>query len=256
MPRWRGARGISWGKQALLLLALVGLLFFAGGARAAAQEATPTATRDAATLTVVGRGAVRVQPDLATVNLGIDIVRPALPDALTAANTQMEAIIAAARAAGVAENDIQTTSFYVSVLRSYDPTGNPSEITGFQVSNQVSVTVRDLTKVSDVLADAVAAGANAIYGITFSLADPTGAAMEARRLAVEDARARAEVLADATGQPLGRIASLTEVSSPYGPPSPLLASGAEGAAGYAPPIQGGTVEVVVQVEVTFELGAA
>jgi len=240
----------GWRIMIALLMAAAALAL--GMERAAAQEATPGPAAGAATVIVIGHGAVQVKPDLATVTLGVDVVRPALPDALTESNRQMESVLAAVKAAGVAEEDIQTTSFYVNVFRTYDPSGQPGEITGFQVSNQVLVIVRDLDKLNTVLGDAVAAGANSIYGIGFAVADPTAAASQARKRAVEDARARAEELAAANGMSLGRVVTVTELAAPYGPPITMEGAAGKGA-GYAPPIQTGMVEVTVDVQVTYEL---
>jgi hypothetical protein len=219
---------------------------------ASAQEATPGPAAGAATVSVTGHGAVQVKPDMATVTLGVDVVRPTLPDALTESNRLMESVLSAIKAAGVAEEDVQTTSFYVNIFRNYDPSGQPGEITGFQVSNQVLVIVRDLDKLNTILGDAVAAGANSIYGIGFAVADPTAAASQARKRAVEDARARAEELAAANGMTLGRVVTVTEVTAPYGPPVTMEGAAGKGA-GYAPPIQTGMVEVTVDVQVTYEL---
>jgi hypothetical protein len=166
----------------------------------------------------------------------------------------MEAVLAAVKAAGVAEDDIQTTSFYVNIFRNYDPSGQPGEITGFQVSNQVVVIVRNLDTLNTILGDAVAAGANSVYGIGFAVADPTAAASQARKLAVEDARARAEELAAANGMALGRVVNVVEVAAPYGPPVTMEGASGKGA-GYAPPIQTGMVEIMVDVQVTYELAS-
>jgi len=236
----------------LLVLVIAAMAWVVAGRSAGAQEATPVPGPGPATVSVTGHGAVQVKPDMATITLGVDVVRPTLPDALTESNTQMESVLAAVKAAGVAEDDIQTTSFYVNIFRSYDTSGQPGEITGFQVSNQVVVIVRDLDKLNTILGDAVAAGANSVYGIGFAVADPTMAASQARKRAVEDARARAEELASASGLSLGRVVSVTELAAPYGPPV-TIEGGAGKGAGYAPPIQTGMVEVTVDVKVTYEL---
>ncbi len=241
---------LNWRTLSVLLIAAMAWILV--GRSASAQEATPVSGPGAATVSVTGHGAVQVKPDMATITLGVDVVRPTLPDALMESNRQMDSVLAAVKAAGVAEDDIQTTSFYVNIFRSYDPSGQPGEITGFQVSNQVMVIVRDLDKLNTILGDAVAAGANSVYGIGFAVADPTTAASQARKRAVEDARARAEELASAAGLSLGRVVTVTELAAPFGPPVTMEGAAGKGA-GYAPPIQTGMVEVTVDVQVTYEL---
>ena len=75
------------------------------------------------------------------------------------------------KAAGVEDKDIQTSTYYVSVVQNYDSNGNPSEVTSFQVQNQVNVVIRDITHVGRLLDGAVAAGANTIYGVNFYVDD-------------------------------------------------------------------------------------
>ena len=92
---------------------------------------------------------------------------PRSPKRNSQASTQMQAVIDALVAAGVEEKDIQTSSYYVTVVQNYDSNGNPSEVTNFQVQNLVNVVVRNIDNVGPVLDGAVAAGANTVYGVNF-----------------------------------------------------------------------------------------
>ena len=239
----------------LALLVAVALGTAASGG-VAAQDATPGPETPApATIYVSGEGRVTIEPDTASVVAGIDVLRPTLADAHTEATTQMEAIVAAILAAGIEERDVKTVNYSVNIIRDYDEQGNPAEIQGFQVSNQVAVTIRDIDALGGILDSVVGAGANNIYGVSFYVDDPSAAASQARRQAVEDARTKAGELADAAGTTLGRI---TNISESYGPPPvPVMYEGraadmAQGSGG-AVPIQVGTTEVIVTVQVTFEL---
>jgi len=194
---------------------------------------------------------VMLEPDIAMVTIGIQISKPTLPEAQSEATTQMTAIIDAIKAAGISENDIQTSNYSVNVLSNYDNTGTPTEVIGYQVANQVNVTVRDLDKVSTLLEDVVAAGANTIYGITFGIEDPSDAQSQARAAAVADAKKRAEELAQAAGHTLGRVLSITEGIA-QGIPYYDGAQFATGKGGGAP-VQFGSTEVSVDVQVTYEL---
>jgi uncharacterized protein YggE len=221
----------------------------------AAAQATPVgAPAEPPTVSVVGEGRVTVPPDTAAIVAGVDVTRPTLAEAQAEADDQATAIIDAARAEGIAEDDIQTVNYSVNVVREFDEQGNPGAITGYQVANQVELTIRDVDGVGGVLDAVVDAGANNIYGITFYLEDTAAAASQARAAAVRDARAKAEELATAAGASLGRVRSITEGIGPAPAPQ-IFAAEANAAAGRAggAPIQVGTNEVLVTVQMTFEL---
>ena len=243
--------------------AMIGSLVVVGAAgpvHVLAQESgTPTvqfAGLGPGTVAVNGHGSVRVEPDTAQITIGVSVTLPSLDEAQSQSATQAQAIIDAIMASGVAEEDIQTSNFNVWVVRNYDPQGNPSEITGYQISNQVNVTVRDIDAIGEVLTTAIDAGANDIWGITFYVDDQTAAQSEARTLAVEDARRKAEELAVATGLSVGRVVAIAEGTGATLPP-PLYAQRAGGGMAadqaQAAPIQPGLNEVMVDVQVIFEL---
>lgn len=242
-----------------------------GGPARAQEAATPVPVQVAVpgggdyyapptTIFVNGQGRVKVQPDTASVTVGVDVLEDDLAEAQTAATEQANAIIAAVRAGGVADEDIQTANYSVTIVRDYDDQGNPGPITGYQVSNQVNLTVRDFDQDPDrlgaILDDVVAAGANNIYGIAFSVEDTAEAAGQARAQAMADAQRKAEQLAGAAGMTITRAAAITESFAP--PPTPVDFGGAdlEMARQAAPagpvPVQAGTTEVVVDVQVTYE----
>jgi uncharacterized protein len=238
---------------AFAALALVGTTLVGLARPTAAQEATPAPSAGgAATVSVNGQGRVFVEPDTASVIVGVDVISETLSTAQTDATTQMTAIIDALKAAGIAEDDIQTVNFSVNILRDYDERGMPGPITGFQVSHQVNVTVRAIDTLGALLDTVVGEGANNIWGISFYVDDPSGPASEARKLAVENATQKARELAEASGMQLGRVLSITEGISPPPMPVEYAARDMAQAAGSAP-IQAGTTEIAVEVQLTFEL---
>ena len=248
------ARSFSLRKLASLgTVALVATTLLAGSQSVSAQDASPVAGTSAnATVSVSGVGIVTVAPDTASVQLGVTVTEDTLTAAQAEASTQMEAVIAALKASGIADKDIQTSSYYVSVVQNYDSNGNPSEVTNFQVQNQVNVVIRDISKVGDVLDGAVAAGANTIYGVSFYVDDSTAASSQARALAVQDAQKRAQELAEAAGMTLGPVVSISEGYSS----SPGYGRGGMGevqSAAPSTPIQAGTSTVEVDVTVTYQL---
>jgi uncharacterized protein YggE len=203
-----------------------------------------------ATVTVLGHGSVTMRPDIASLSVGVSITKPDLAQAQSEAASVMTRILVAIRAAGALDDDIQTSYYNVYAIAKYDETGNQTGISGYQVSNQVQVTVRDLDAVNSLLEDVVAAGANMIYGVTFGISDSTAAKSEARAEAVADAKTRAEELATAAGLTLGPIVSMSEgviQGAPY--------YGGQGAAGGGAggPIESGSLEVTVDVYVTYAL---
>jgi uncharacterized protein YggE len=242
--------GLVAGAIAMLGAASFGAMAARG---ASAQQATPVASNDIpATVYVNGQGVVTVAPDTASVIVGVNIIDTTLSSAQEKATDQMTAVIDALKAAGIDEKDIQTVNYSVNILQNYDQNGNPSTIEGFQVSNQVNVTVRDLAQLGSILDTVVAQGANAIYGISFFVNDPSSAASQARELAVQDAKRKADELAAAAGMKVGRILSISETYSPQ--PMPLAYNRAEAAdSAAAVPIQAGSTAITVDVQVTYEL---
>ncbi|MCC6315856.1 MAG: SIMPL domain-containing protein [Thermomicrobiales bacterium] len=258
---------------AVALAVLTGL----GGAapsvgRASAQEANPTVaampmeTTPAevppgavgnwmmpATISVAGTGTVNVPPDTASVTLGIDVIRPDLADAQTEASRQATAIIEAVQAQGVAIEDIQTSNFSVNVMRDYSSDGDPTQVTGFEVMNQVNVTIRDISNVGPTLDAVIAAGANSIWGVNFFIDDPRPFEAQARTAAVDDATETARQLAEAAGGTLGRVIAVSEDVGGAAPMPVFGRGGGMAAAEMATPIEAGSSQVSVTVQMTFAL---
>lgn len=231
---------------AVAALTLGGAFGITSGARA--QDTT---TAQASTVTVTGLGQVTVTPDTAQIVMGVQVFGETVDAALEQANTAMTAVLASLEASGVEDKDIQTTNFNVWLTQNYDANGIPGEITGYQVSNQVTVTLRDTSNVGQVISDAIGAGANSIYGITFYTWDSAAASTEARKLAMADAKARAEELASAAGMTLGSIVTITETSG--NSPVPVADKASAGMGGGGTPVETGTGTISDTVTVTWEL---
>jgi len=241
-------------RNTALTLAILGtaVATFGSGSGAAAQDATPvTAAAGGPTVSVSGHGAVMVTPDAASVVAGVTVTEDTLSVAQQTATGTMTEILAALTAQGIADEDIQTASYYVQVIQSYDENGMPSGINQFQVSNQVNVLIRDIDAVGSTLDAVVEAGANTIFGVSFIVTVPGDAAAEARVLAVEDARTRAQQLAEAAGMTLGDLVSISETFGPS--PLPSGRGGAMDMAEMAVPVEAGTARVSVDVQVVYEL---
>jgi uncharacterized protein YggE len=197
------------------VLLLAGALAFSrtGFAPSAAQAQTVAETTSTLprTITVVGEGTVKIKPDIAQANIGVEVIRPTVKAASSGAKETMNAVLQALKQQGIDEKDIQTSGFSVWTERPYGPEGPSGDEALYHVSNQVAVTIRELETVGTVLDAAIEAGANNIYGVTFSLDDPSQVESEAREKAVADAQAKAQELATLNDVKLGDVVSVSEV---------------------------------------------
>lgn len=240
-------------KSRFLALALLAAAAMPAIAHAADAEPSPR-------IIVTGEGEAWAAPDMALLSLSVlrqaDTARAAL-DANTRA---MAEVIAALKAAGIDAKDLQTSGFNISPRWFYpqNPDGSqknePPRITGYDVTNGLSVRVRDLTKLGEVLDTSVTLGVNQGGQITFVNDDPTAAVTEARKKAMADAIARARTLTEAAGASVGRILEISEQNfSPR--PMPMMEAKAmmADAAGAPVPVEAGENAYKVSVNVTFEI---
>jgi uncharacterized protein YggE len=210
----------------------------------------PASQPDSGTIVVPGTGRVSVVPDVADLRLGVAVARPKVDPARSEAARVMDAILAAVDGAGVARPDVRTT--LLSIQPRYDyRDGRPPTLTGYELANIVEVTVRDLAKLGDVVDAGLAAGATSMDGLTFRVADPAPVEREARRLAMADARSRADVLAAEGGLQIEGVSDIVEGAAPR-PPMPFPKAERMMAVADAPtPVEAGALEVAVSVTVTF-----
>jgi uncharacterized protein YggE len=215
----------------------------------------PPEQAEPGTITVVGEGKVNAEPDVARINIGIEVVGDTVKDSSNQAADIMEMVIASLEAQAVTGKDIQTSGYNVWVERPYGPEGMPSDQVRYHVGNTVIVTIRDLDKVGAVLDGTIEAGANNIYGVTFSVADPKPLMSEAREKAVADARAKAQELAELNGVALGQVLSISEVIVSGGTyvGDMRAAAFAEGLGGGGGPISPGELEMVTQLQITYAI---
>ena len=202
------------------------------------------------TLSMNGHGELRTAPDVATVNAGVTTSAPTAAAALAANSSRMTGVFAALRKMGVAEKNIQTTGFNISPQYTNGDNNNPRRLTGYQVNNEVSVRLEDVSKVGAGLDALVAAGANQMNGISFDIAAPAPLLEKARADAIADARARAETYARAAGVTLGAILSISEGAGAE-PPRPLYKVMAMSAA--PTPVAAGQQSVTADVSVVWEI---
>lgn len=234
-------------RSLILSAALFGLL------PAAASAETPIVS-DATVLDVTATGRVSRTPDLATIRAGV-VTQAATAAAATADNaSRLEKVIAALKAAGIAERDLATSSLSLSPQYRYAD-NQPPVITGYQASNTVSIRFRDIARSGRVLDTLVAQGANQIDGPALSLDKPESALDEARTQAIAAAKARADLYARAAGLRVERILAINENGEDAGGPQPPVLYRARAMAADSAPtrILPGETDVTVTIAVRFLL---
>ena len=226
------------------------------GAQAAA---TPMPPEKATTLNVVGTIEQRYAPDMAIVGLGVHTTGTTAAEASNANNELMTAVVAAIKAAGIADEQLQSTSISLTPVYSWpsdDDSNAPPTITGYEATNTVSVRVLAIEQVGAVLDAGLGAGANRLEGVSFALQDRTQPYLDALAAATREARRKADAIAAAAGMVVDGIIEISEET--IGAPQPFLAR----AAGFAEtaaasvPVQAGEIVVAARVRVQFRLAAA
>jgi uncharacterized protein len=201
------------------------------------------------TVTVLGDGRVLVQPDVANVSLGVEATAPTQEAAQADAATRMQAVVDTLVAQGVAREDIRTNR--LSAHPVYDQQDR-SVIRGYQASNSVRAKLRNLDQVGAIVDAVTAAGANRVDGISFAVDQIEVPKGQARGLAMQNARAKADQLASLAGLRVVSVKSIQESDPSSNPPRPQPArADSFGTAAAPPPVEPGTQEVGTQVTVTY-----
>ncbi len=228
-----------------VVLALGALLAGCAPSTVTLQQQPPTRT-----VTVTGTGMVTLTPDIAYIYIGVHTQNASASQAVSDNNTQAQAVIAAIKGFNVDDKDIKTTNFSITPQQQYD---NNGKLTGviYMVDNTVYVTVRDLTKLGDLLDSAVKAGANSIGSIQFDLADKTQALTQARQEAVKNARAQADELTAATGVQLGEVETISYADST--PPIEVPYARANTLAAASVPVSAGSMQISTTVTIVYTI---
>ena len=206
------------------------------------------------TISVSGQGSISAKPDLATINTGIVTTATTAGAALKANSSAMESIIATIKDRGIAKKDLQTSNFSINPEYQRDqPCGQRPKIIGYQVSNSLSVRVRDLENLGPLLDALVTSGSNRISGIQFSNENPEKYLAGARRAAIENARTRAELYADAAGVKVGKVLTISEQSVTIPRPQLMERMAFAMAADSNVPVAAGEQTLRATINILFEL---
>ncbi|HHB80301.1 MAG TPA: DUF541 domain-containing protein [Aliiroseovarius sp.] len=203
------------------------------------------------TISVSGAGSVEAPPDMATITLGVSQQARSAGEALAAVSEVSAAIFARLEATGVAARDMQTSNLNLNPLFSdrSSVSNAPPRIVGYQVSNMITIRVRELDDLGAILDQVAKDGANTFNGLQFGLVAPEPLAAKARVAAVKDAIARAELLANAAGVRLGPVLSISDQSG--GGPRPVMADMAFARSVEAMPVAGGELSIQASVSMVF-----
>lgn len=207
---------------------------------------------------VTGEGEAAIAPDTAVLSLVVMEEKPTAREALTANNESMAKVLDGMKKAGIADRDLQTSGFNIEPRYVYpenkDGKQQPEapKIVGYAVSNSLSVRVRDLKKVGEILDQSVSLGVNQGGNLVFTNDKPDAILEEARKKAVASAISKAKTLSTAAGVELGKIVQISEQSrNPR--PVPMAQSKMMAMAADSVPVAAGENTYNVTVDVTFEL---
>jgi len=232
-------------KQSLALLATLTLLV-----SPALAETVPPA------ISVTGEATVSVPPDLAQIDAGVASDGKTAREASEANNAAMAKVVQALKGAGIADKDYQTSRLSLQPQYAQNRPGStvsgPPMVVGYRASNRVSIKLRDLAKVASVIDTLVAAGANDIGNLNFTVTQASKLLDEAREKAVADARRKAEIYASAAGVTLGAPLSIAEEGAPVPMFRAKTLAVAPMAAG-APPVAQGEETLSVTVSMTWAI---
>jgi len=214
-------------------------------APALAQMAPP------AVISVTGEATVSVPPDLAQIEGGVSSDAKTAREASEANNAAMAKALQALKAAGIEEKDIQTSRLSLQPQSAPNRSGPSPTIVGYHASNRVTIRLRDVTRIANVIDTLVGAGANDIGGVNFMVSQASKLLDQAREQAVADARRKAEIYAKAAGVTLGAPLSISEEGSPGPVPFRKMVGGMAASA----PIAQGEETLAVTVSVSWAIKA-
>lgn len=238
-------------RRARVSLVIAVLALAAVVASAGASTDDDASAASLRTLSVSGHGAASAAPDIADIELGVQTIHEDPSVAIVDNTTAMASVIETLIDLDIDEDDIQTRSFNMWVEQVYGPDGPTGEFL-YHVVNQIMVRVRNLDRTGAVLGAALAAGANNVSGITFSVEDTQALEEAARDMAVDNAIAKAEQLAERLGVKVGSPRRVVETSGAF-PQERLERAVALDSGGASVPVAPGDFTVRVSVSIVFDI---
>jgi hypothetical protein len=229
------------------------LLILNGWSSGATAQETAEEETLPRTITVIGEGRIKAKPDTVQINIGVEESAATVKEAADKTDEVMTKLMSVLEKQGITDKDMQTSNYSVYAERPYVEPGMPQGEAIYRFSNNITVMVRDLTKVESILSASIEAGSNNIYGATFGISDQTKLKAEGRKEAVAAAKAKAQELAELNGVTVGEVVSISEVIAPnaglYN--SPVMTANGMGDGGG--PISPGELEIIVQLQITYAI---
>jgi uncharacterized protein YggE len=250
-PEWRDNKLFT----IIVFLAMIGVIGVLGALFAKELKnyqyiGKPSAERDI--IAISGEGKVTGIPDVAAVQVGLITEKNDVKSAQTENTNKLNSLIKVIKDLGVEDKDIQTS--YYNIYPQYDWVEGKQQLRGYQVNQGVSIKIRNLAKIGEILAAAGEGGANQVSGLTFNIDDPEKLRQEARLKALENAKEKAEALAKAAGVKLGKVVSFSEYSNSPADYSTMLDSyGGSDFKAASPTIESGSIDIVVTATVGYEI---
>ena len=226
----------------------------AAAARLAAEAVNQESTAPGQGIIVSGTGVASAEPDLAIISLGVQVLSPSVGESLNTANSSLDSILQVLSTHNVDEKDTQTRYFNINTQYDYSGEGGPT-VAGYEVTNELSVKVRNLESLGDLITDVVDAGGDPIRvnGINFAIEDTAALEDEALALAVADAQAQAERMAELSGVTLGDLQSVSQASGGASPALPIALASAQFARSVPTPIRTGDLEITVNIQALYTI---
>ncbi|HEV7426040.1 MAG TPA: SIMPL domain-containing protein [Thermoanaerobaculia bacterium] len=221
-----------------------------------AQTAPPREPAPVDTVSVTGTARVTTTPDRFSFNVSVQTISPTVEEAVNENNTKVAAVIAALKNAGAKAEEIQTSNFSIYPQQDYSQQqqGKLPRLIGYQVSNSIIVTKKEIASAGKLLQAAISAGVNQSSGLSFSVSDPARGRDEGLRAAFADARAKATLLAQAAGRTLGPAMAITEGGASTPQPRPMIGSRVMAAqVASEVPVESGSEELAFTVSVVFAM---
>ncbi len=207
---------------------------------------------------ITGTGTVYAKADIANLQVGLRTGTKATPALATSESTKkMNDVVAVLKDLGVEEKDIKTTGYSLNPVYNYT-NQRGQELVGYEVTQNLTLKIRDLAKIGDIIAKTTEKGANQIGGINFTIDDEFALKNQARELAIEKAKEKAELIAKQSGMKLGEVKSVYESQEPtpvtYAYTNAKLDMAVSSGGGIASPeIQSGQNEIKVDVTLVYEV---
>lgn len=238
---------VGFGVMVILVVSLLTAFIVPG------QVLAVERTEHSGSIQVTGTAVVTGSPDMAIITLGVETKDPSAQVASQENANRMETVFAALKEMGLSEKELTTSGYNIYSSNQVIARGTENEVTvtTYHVQNKITITTKELDKVGTIIDVAIKAGANQVQGIRFDIQDKQAMQLQALKNAVQQGKAKAEIMAEAAGITLGGLATMNESYSSHAPVISTMAARSEAFAASPTTINPGEVEVSATVSMNF-----